>query len=329
MKDYYTGYTPSSFARISELSQRVGFTFSNLELLDAAVFWATNVERTKNGLKPFSFHPKLRQMATLHSEQMRLHKFFSHENPYEARYKTMDNRLDAMKDSSFVGFRTYGENIAQYSTLNGPNQFSVVFRNGVPRFIAPDGSKILNCTCKEYAYNVVDGWMHSPGHRANILNPQFEYLGCGCAGFEKQGNSVPMLYYNLTQNFGGGIIPIPSKHIRYIFNPHATNSSNINKSNASLGDWRQKKQVIMASITLDFANTGEKLPVNDVDLESITNEELIDAAVANGGIKKPDEGMAYKVIGKDSTPVMDKATMASLGFVDGDTVKVVAKPAGA
>jgi len=85
----------------------------------------------------------------------------------------------------------------------------------------------------------------------------------------------------------------------------------------------------MASITLDFANTGEKLPVNDVDLESITNEELIDAAVANGGIKEPEKGMAYKVIGKDSTPVMDKATMASLGFVDGDTVKVVAKPAGA
>lgn len=209
-KDYYSGYSPNSFSKLGELAQRVDMAFCNYELLDAAVFWMTNVERGKHGLKPFSFHPKLRQMATLHSEQMRLHKFFSHENPYEVRYRTLDNRLDAMKDSSFDGFRTYGENIAQYPTLGGPNSFTIEFRNGVPHFFASDGSEILYCTCKEYAYKVVDGWMHSPGHRANILNPKFEYLGCGCAGFEQKGNCVSLLYFNLTQNFGGGLYPVNS-----------------------------------------------------------------------------------------------------------------------
>lgn len=209
-KDYYTHFNPSSFTKLKELGLRVDVSFSNLDLLDAAIFWMTNVEREKNGLAPFRFHYKLRQMAILHSEQMRLHKFFSHENPYEARYKTLDDRLDAMKDGSFDGFRTWGENIAQYPTLNGPNSFSVEFRNGVPRFFAPDGSEILYCTCKEYAFKVVDGWMHSPGHRANILNPRFEYLGSGCAGFEEQGNSVTLLYFNLTQNFGGGLLPVNS-----------------------------------------------------------------------------------------------------------------------
>lgn len=209
-KDYYTGYTINSFMSIGELKQRVNAVFSNFDLLDAAVFWMTNVERGKHGLKAFSFHPKLRQMATLHSGQMRLHKFFSHENPYEARYRTLDNRLDAMKDSNFDGFRTYGENIAQYPTLNGSNSFTIEFRNGAPHFFASDGSEILYCTCQEYAYKVVDGWMHSPGHRANILNPQFEYLGCGCAGFERKGNVVSLLYFNLTQNFGGGLYPVNS-----------------------------------------------------------------------------------------------------------------------
>jgi uncharacterized protein YkwD len=29
--------------------------------------------------------------------------------------------------------------------------------------------------------NIVDGWMHSPGHRANILNPGFHEIGLGIA----------------------------------------------------------------------------------------------------------------------------------------------------
>ena len=66
-KGYYSGCTSSLFLRIAELKQRVNSTFSNLDLLDAAVFWVTNVERGKHGLKAFAFHHKLRQMATLHS----------------------------------------------------------------------------------------------------------------------------------------------------------------------------------------------------------------------------------------------------------------------
>ena len=209
-KDYYSSYSPNSFSRLGELGQRVDVAFCNMQLLDAAVFWMTNVERSKHGLTEFRFHYKLRQMATLHSEQMRQHGFFSHENPYEARYKTLDDRLDAMKDGIFDGFMTYGENIAQYPTLNGPDSFTVEFRNSIPRFFASDGREILYCTCLEYAQKVVDGWMQSPGHRANILNPQFEYLGCGCAGFEQKGNAVSLLYFNLTQNFGGGLVPANS-----------------------------------------------------------------------------------------------------------------------
>lgn len=209
-KDYYSSYSLNSFSRIGELGQRLDGTFCNLQLLDAAVFWMTNVERVKHGLKEFRFHYKLRQMATLHSEQMRKHGFFNHDNPYEVRYKTLDNRLDATKDSTFDGFMTFGENIAQCPTLNGPDSFAVEFRHGVPRFFASDGRELFYCTCLEYAQTVVDGWMHSPGHRANILDPGFEYLGCGCAGFEQKGTDISLLYFNLTQNFGGGLVPVNS-----------------------------------------------------------------------------------------------------------------------
>jgi uncharacterized protein YkwD len=44
--------------------------------------------------------------------------------------------------------------------------------------------------------NIVDGWMHSPGHRANILNPGFHEIGLGVArgapvgGQDKAGTYV-------------------------------------------------------------------------------------------------------------------------------------------
>ena len=45
------------------------------------------------------------------------------------------------------------------------------------------------------ARNLVDGWMKSPGHRANILHGGFRYIG---VGVQESGG-----YIWATQNFGG------------------------------------------------------------------------------------------------------------------------------
>ncbi len=44
--------------------------------------------------------------------------------------------------------------------------------------------------------DVVEGWMNSPGHRANILSPVFTHIGIGFAGGGRAGT-----YW--TQLFGG------------------------------------------------------------------------------------------------------------------------------
>jgi hypothetical protein len=85
----------------------------------------------------------------------------------------------------------------------------------------------------------------------------------------------------------------------------------------------------MANVTLNIANTGEQVPVNDVNLDSVTNTELITNAVSAGIFPSLGDGMEYKMVGKTNTPITDTATLALLGFVDGDTIKVVAKPKGA
>jgi len=40
---------------------------------------------------------------------------------------------------------------------------------------------------------MVDGWMESPGHRANMLSPSYRYIGIGVAFDGK--------YYRATQDF--------------------------------------------------------------------------------------------------------------------------------
>ena len=205
VSNYYSGYDVNTFLAIPNLQHKITEASVDMDLLDAAVFWFTNVERRRHNLKQFQFHDKLRQSAMLHSEQMKIHNFFSHDNDFDARYKTLTDRIDLQKDNIFQGFMSWGENIADSPVIEANKRFTVENRNGVQRFFSLFGTEILPYSYYNFAKNVVVGWMNSPGHRANILKPDFVYLGCGCAEYEKQGNGYSMLYFKLTQNFGGAL----------------------------------------------------------------------------------------------------------------------------
>lgn len=244
--DYYTEYNSNTFFAISELQRRVPKLFVNTELLNAAIFWFTNLERRKNGLAQFKFHGKLMQMATLHSEQMRQHRFFDHENKYDSRLKTLSDRLEHVKDDSFQGFMSFAENIADCPVIKANESFTYSIRDGVVHFYTMDGKEFFPYTYSEMAQSVVDSWMNSPGHRANIMNPDYQYLGCGCAPYEDKQEDYSITYFKLTQNFGGELVPpsiieIAKQTIRTVLNPHGTDKSNKTESNASFGGWRQSK----------------------------------------------------------------------------------------
>jgi len=88
----------------------------------------------------------------------------------------------------------------------------------------------------------------------------------------------------------------------------------------------------MASIELYVAFSGETIPVYDVDLESVTALELVEAA-KEAAVLPPiriEEFRDYHLIGKkDNTPIdFDERgkTLSELGFSDGDTIIVVGKP---
>lgn len=100
-----------------------------------------NQERAKAGLKPLTYDGQLSQVARLKSQDMRDKNYFSHTSP------TYGSPFDMMK-SYGISYRTAGENIAAGQAT--PAQ-------------------------------VVQAWMNSPGHRANILNSQYTHIGVGYA----------------------------------------------------------------------------------------------------------------------------------------------------
>ncbi|MFE7903163.1 CAP domain-containing protein [Streptomyces sp. NPDC057424] len=132
------------------------FTPDGLAGTEAAVIGLTNRERARAGLPPLSADPLLTTAAQAHSADMVARAFYAHTAPDGSQ--PWDRAAAAGSTR-----RSVGENIA--------------------------------CGQRSPA-DVVEGWMNSPGHRANILKPGFTHIGIGFAGGGRAG-----MYW--TQLFGG------------------------------------------------------------------------------------------------------------------------------
>lgn len=109
------------------------------ESYEAEVIRLTNAERKKYGLSELAENWELSRVARYKSQDMHDRKYFSHTSP------TYGSPFDMMKKFG-LSYRTAGENIAMgYKTPQA----------------------------------VVDGWMNSAGHRANILNVSYTQIGVG------------------------------------------------------------------------------------------------------------------------------------------------------
>ncbi|MFE2234353.1 sigma-70 family RNA polymerase sigma factor [Streptomyces sp. NPDC059442] len=98
-----------------------------------------NAERAKAGCSPLTANSQLTRAAQAHSDDMAARDFFDHTNPDG---KGPGDRVTA----TGYPWSTYGENIAMGQSS---------------------------------AEQVMESWMNSPGHRANILNCSFKEIGIG------------------------------------------------------------------------------------------------------------------------------------------------------
>ncbi|MFF2365333.1 sigma-70 family RNA polymerase sigma factor [Streptomyces sp. NPDC058122] len=120
----------------------------------AQVVALVNKERATAGCGPLTEDPQLEDAAQAHSDDMAARDFFEHTNPDGA---------DPGKRITAAGYQwsTYGENIAMG---------------------------------QQTPESVMESWMNSPGHRANILNCSFKNIGVGV----HKGSGGPWW----TQDFG-------------------------------------------------------------------------------------------------------------------------------
>jgi uncharacterized protein YkwD len=100
----------------------------------------TNRARAAGGCKPLTHDAKLRTAADRHSADMAAKGYFDHTS------QSGRSAGDRIATAGFAPVRTWGENIAM-------------------------GQRT--------AASVVQGWLDSPGHRANIMNCKFTHIGVG------------------------------------------------------------------------------------------------------------------------------------------------------
>jgi uncharacterized YkwD family protein len=124
---------------------------SSLSAFEVEVAELTNQERAEQGLAPLQIDEELSSVAREKSRDMQANNYFDHNSP------VYGSPFDMM-GSYGIDYRTAGENIAK-------------------------GQR----TPEE----VVNAWMNSPGHRANILNGDFTHIG---VGFVEQGNHWTQMF---------------------------------------------------------------------------------------------------------------------------------------
>ncbi|HQV64996.1 MAG TPA: CAP domain-containing protein [Candidatus Paceibacterota bacterium] len=125
------------------------------------ILYFTNLERTKRGLVNLKFNAKLTRSANSKSRDMFANQYFAHTSPVDS-------------EKSFAYFI---EN-EQYSFIRISENLAIgEFKT---------------------AKQVVDAWMNSPDHRANILFPNYREIGASVQTSKMNGDTVIII----VQHFG-------------------------------------------------------------------------------------------------------------------------------
>ena len=66
-----------------------------------------------------------------------------------------------------------------------------------------NGNQIRELTYAELAKKIVQSWMNSPGHKTNILEKEYTFLGVGISIIENPYNKDELPFVLATQLFGG------------------------------------------------------------------------------------------------------------------------------
>lgn len=186
------------FANSPAANQIINVQSPDYQLLNAAIFHATNEVREKHRLPVFQYSEPLFKSSDAHVQVMMKSGKLSH---FGKNGSKPHERIMAYSKE----FMAYAENLAQYPLLDSPNSFCLEKKqNGeFVYFECKTRKPYLVYTYWNFARLAVNGWMGSEGHRRNILDKDMQNLGCAAKVSDNPFKSKIPPYAMLVQNFGG------------------------------------------------------------------------------------------------------------------------------
>ncbi len=165
----YQEHTFQTFYKLEAIRQVVSVDSPDLHLLNACLFFATNKLRAMKNKPLLQFDDKLKNAAAIHSYQMATRHFFAHNNYFDSKIKTPENRLQMVG----IKYSMYAENCSK-------------------KYLDDDGITYI-----ELAQQIIEGFYNSPPHRTNLLLNILKYCALSAA-IEKNKEDV---YVVVTQDF--------------------------------------------------------------------------------------------------------------------------------
>jgi len=143
----------------------------NIDELEMEIHNKINEQRKSYGLSSLNWDPFLRDIARKHSEDMDAQGYFDHYS-LDGCDPTCRGDKVGYNCHKELGGGWYSEGIAENIFQNNLYD-SITYINGIP---------FHNWnTMDEIAESTVSGWMASPGHRQNILEPDYDRGSIGVA----------------------------------------------------------------------------------------------------------------------------------------------------
>jgi uncharacterized protein YkwD len=165
-----------------------------IQQIKTEIFNITNEVRTGFKLKPLAYSTELERMGQMHTNEMYTHKFFLHDNVYCKKVETLFDRVNYC---GLIGiFNLVGENLADYPT---DDSLLIIKPNG--QTMSNNCNPNLACATK-LCRQIIKGWYNSPGHRTNLLCPEYDFVGFGLLLYPKVCYGIKKEYLLVTQNFG-------------------------------------------------------------------------------------------------------------------------------
>jgi uncharacterized protein YkwD len=133
----------------------------------AATLCLINAQRARQGEPPLTENLRLDRAAVAHSQDMAERKYFEHVDP------------------------------------DGVHPDARIVQQGYPPILVGENLAWGETTKSTPAW-IVSAWMQSPGHRANILEPDYREIGIGMAYEAPEAQPVPKQAAIYTTTFGAG-----------------------------------------------------------------------------------------------------------------------------